>query len=54
VIFGLDRFAEGVDLKGDNLTHVIIVKLRFSVPNSPIDKTLAGYLEYKYFLGVMF
>lgn len=45
VIFGLDSFAEGVDLKGDNLTHVIIAKLRFSVPTSPIDKTLAQYLE---------
>ncbi|SFV89260.1 ATP-dependent helicase DinG/Rad3 [hydrothermal vent metagenome] len=45
VIFGLDSFAEGVDLKGDNLTHVIIVKLRFSVPNSPIDKTLSDYLQ---------
>ncbi|WP_024792210.1 ATP-dependent DNA helicase DinG [Candidatus Ruthturnera calyptogenae] len=45
VIFGLDSFAEGVDLKGDNLTHVIIAKLRFSVPTSPIDKTLATYLE---------
>lgn len=45
VIFGLDSFAEGVDLKGDNLTHVIIVKLRFSVPTSPIDKTLADYLQ---------
>jgi len=47
VIFGLDSFAEGVDLKGDNLTHVIIVKLRFSVPTSPIDKTLADYLQSK-------
>ncbi|WXU00709.1 MAG: ATP-dependent DNA helicase DinG [Catillopecten margaritatus gill symbiont] len=45
VIFGLDSFSEGVDLKGDNLTHVIIAKLRFSVPNSPIDKTLADYLQ---------
>ncbi|MBC8493691.1 MAG: ATP-dependent DNA helicase DinG, partial [bacterium] len=45
IIFGLDSFAEGVDLKGDNLTHVIIVKLRFSVPTSPIDKTLADYLQ---------
>jgi ATP-dependent DNA helicase DinG len=45
VIFGLDSFAEGVDLKGDNLTHVVIVKLRFNVPTSPIDKTLADYLE---------
>lgn len=34
-----------MDLKGDNLTHVVIAKLRFSVPTSPIDKTLAGYLE---------
>ncbi|SFV87159.1 ATP-dependent helicase DinG/Rad3 [hydrothermal vent metagenome] len=47
VIFGLDSFAEGVDLKGDNLTHVVIVKLRFSVPNSPIDKTLSDYLQSK-------
>ncbi|SMM99588.1 ATP-dependent helicase DinG/Rad3 [uncultured Candidatus Thioglobus sp.] len=47
VIFGLDSFAEGVDLRGDNLTHVIIVKLRFSVPTSPIDKTLADYLASK-------
>ncbi|WP_428088302.1 ATP-dependent DNA helicase DinG [Candidatus Thioglobus sp.] len=47
VIFGLDSFSEGVDLKGDHLTHVIIVKLRFSVPTSPIDKTLADYLQSK-------
>ncbi len=45
VIFGLDSFAEGVDLKGDNLTHVIIVKLRFSVPTSPIEKTTQDYLQ---------
>jgi len=45
VIFGLDSFAEGVDLKGDNLTHVVIVKLRFSVPNSPIEKTTQDYLQ---------
>ncbi len=45
VIFGLDSFSEGVDLKGDNLTHLVIVKLRFSVPTSPIDKTLADYLQ---------
>ena len=45
VIFGLDSFAEGVDLKGEYLTHVLIAKLRFSVPTSPIDKTLSDYLE---------
>ncbi|MBE8189744.1 MAG: ATP-dependent DNA helicase DinG [Candidatus Thioglobus sp.] len=45
IIFGLDSFAEGVDLKGENLTHVVIVKLRFSVPTSPIEKTTSDYLE---------
>jgi len=45
VIFGLDSFAEGVDLKGDNLNHVMIAKLRFSVPTSPIEKTTQSYLE---------
>ncbi|KAA0454940.1 MAG: ATP-dependent DNA helicase DinG [Candidatus Thioglobus sp.] len=45
VIFGLDSFSEGVDLRGDFLTHLVIVKLRFSVPTSPIDKTMADYLQ---------
>ena len=45
IIFGLDSFAEGVDLKGDNLNHVMIAKLRFSVPTSPIEKTTQSYLE---------
>lgn len=45
VIFGLDSFAEGVDLKGGNLTHVFIAKLRFSVPTSPIEKTTQDYLQ---------
>lgn len=44
VIFGLDSFAEGVDLKGDYLTQVMIAKLRFSMPNSPIEKTTNDYL----------
>ena len=29
VIFGLDSFAEGVDLKGDNLNYVMIAKITF-------------------------
>lgn len=45
IIFGLDSFAEGVDLKGDNLNHVFISKLRFSVPTSPIEMTTQSYLE---------
>ena len=45
IIFGLDSFAEGVDLKGDYLNHVFIAKLRFSVPTSPIEMTTQSYLE---------
>jgi ATP-dependent DNA helicase DinG len=45
IIFGLDSFAEGVDLKGELLSHVIIAKLRFNVPTSPIEKTTQDYLN---------
>ena len=45
VIFGLDSFYEGIDLRGDYLTHIMITKLRFNVPTSPLEKTMAHYLE---------
>ena len=45
IIFGLDSFSEGVDLRGDYLTHILIAKLRFSVPTSPIEKTTSDYLQ---------
>ena len=45
IIFGLDSFSEGIDLKGKALSHVIISKLRFSIPNSPIEKTQNAYLQ---------
>ena len=45
VIFGLDSFAEGVDLKGDYLTLLMIAKLRFAMPNSPVEKTTNEYLQ---------
>lgn len=44
IIFGVDSFAEGVDLPGDYLTKLIIHKLPFSVPTNPIDKTRAEWL----------
>ncbi len=47
VIFGVDSFYEGVDLPYNYLTHVIIVKLKFSVPSTPIEKTNSDYLESK-------
>ncbi|MBU2099376.1 MAG: ATP-dependent DNA helicase DinG, partial [Gammaproteobacteria bacterium] len=45
VIFGLASFAEGVDLPGDYCKHVLIAKIPFSVPNDPIEATLAQWVE---------
>ncbi|PIX88710.1 MAG: hypothetical protein COZ31_05745, partial [Nitrospirae bacterium CG_4_10_14_3_um_filter_44_29] len=36
IIFGLDSFWEGVDVKGDSLKCLIITKLPFEVPTEPI------------------
>jgi len=36
VLFGLDSFWMGVDIPGESLSHVIITKLPFSVPNNPM------------------
>lgn len=47
VLFGLASFAEGIDLPGDFLQHVVIVRLPFSVPDDPVDATLAEWLESK-------
>lgn len=38
IIFGMDRFAEGVDLPGELCTHVIITKLPFPVFTRPIEQ----------------
>ncbi len=38
IIFGLDRFAEGVDLPGKLCQHVIITKLPFPVFTRPIEQ----------------
>ncbi len=45
VIFGLASFAEGVDLPGDYCRHVVIAKLPFAVPDSPIEAALAEWVE---------
>ncbi|AXK40257.1 ATP-dependent DNA helicase DinG [Crenobacter cavernae] len=45
VIFGLDSFAEGLDLPGEACVHVIIVKLPFAMPDDPVGKTLARWVE---------
>ncbi|GAA0785835.1 ATP-dependent DNA helicase DinG [Marinobacterium sediminicola] len=45
IIFGLASFAEGVDLPGNYLTDVFITKLPFSVPDDPVDATMAEWIE---------
>jgi ATP-dependent DNA helicase DinG len=42
VLFGTDSFWQGVDVRGEALSNVIIVRLPFSVPDKPL---LAGRLE---------
>lgn len=44
-LFGLQSFAEGVDLPDDYCRHVIIAKLPFSVPDDPIDRAVSEWLE---------
>ena len=45
MIFGLDSFAEGPDLPGDACVQVIIARLPFAMPDDPVDKTLARWIE---------
>lgn len=42
VLFGTDSFWQGVDVPGEALSNVIIVRLPFAVPDSPL---VAGRLE---------
>jgi ATP-dependent DNA helicase DinG len=45
VIFGLASFAEGVDLPGQYCSHVVIAKIPFAVPDSPLESALAEWVE---------
>ncbi|WP_372609893.1 ATP-dependent DNA helicase DinG [Halomonas sp.] len=45
IIFGLASFAEGIDLPGEYLTHVVVTRLPFSVPDDPVGATLAEWIE---------
>lgn len=44
VLFGVASFAEGIDLPGTYLGHVIITRLPFSVPDDPIEASLAEWV----------
>jgi ATP-dependent DNA helicase DinG len=47
IIFGTQSFSEGLDLPGKYLTSVIITKLPFSVPSSPVEEAQAEYITAK-------
>lgn len=44
VLFGTDSFWEGVDIKGNQLSNVIIVKLPFKVPSDPVTEAIIEHL----------
>lgn len=45
IIFGLASFAEGVDLPGNYVNHVVIVKIPFAVPDDPMQEAIAEWLQ---------
>ncbi|WP_028117339.1 ATP-dependent DNA helicase DinG [Ferrimonas senticii] len=47
ILFGTSSFSEGMDLPGDYLTNLIITRLPFSVPTSPVDQAHAEYVQSK-------
>ena len=47
IIFGLDSFAEGLDLPGNACVQVIIAKLPFAMPDDPVAKTFAEWIRQR-------
>lgn len=45
ILFGLQSFSEGVDLPGDLCVHVLIDKLPFAPPTSPVEESLSEWLS---------
>lgn len=45
VIFGLSQFGEGIDLPGGLCGHVIIPKLPFAVPTTPMEQARVKWIE---------
>tara|TARA_B100000287_G_C20475144_1_gene718825 strand:- start:445 stop:942 length:498 start_codon:yes stop_codon:yes gene_type:complete len=45
VLFGTNSFWEGVDLPGDLLEILVLVKLPFDVPSDPLIKSYSDYIN---------
>ncbi|GAA4897718.1 ATP-dependent DNA helicase DinG [Ferrimonas pelagia] len=47
ILMGTGSFSEGLDLPGDYLTNLIVTRLPFAVPTSPVDQAHAEYIKAK-------
>ncbi len=47
VIFGTGSFSEGLDLPGNLLENLIITKIPFGVPTSPVEEAHAEYIAHR-------
>ncbi|WP_394128254.1 ATP-dependent DNA helicase DinG [Vibrio hepatarius] len=45
ILFGTGSFSEGLDLPGELLENLIITKIPFAVPTSPVERAHAEYIE---------
>ena len=45
ILFGTGSFSEGLDLPGNLLTNLIITKIPFGVPTSPVEEAHSEYIE---------
>lgn len=45
VLFGTDSFWEGIDVQGDNLKSVVIIKLPFKSPEDPVTEAIIEYMR---------
>jgi len=45
VMFGTSSFSEGLDLPGELLENLVITKIPFAVPTSPVEQAHAEYIE---------
>lgn len=47
ILFGTQSFSEGLDLPGKLLTNLVITKLPFAVPTSPLEEAMAEAITRK-------
>jgi ATP-dependent DNA helicase DinG len=45
VLFGLQSFAEGIDLPGELCSHLVVCKLPFGSPDSPLEEARREWIE---------